>query len=229
VGYSIYWGKYETDVIEKCYSVFHLLCGQLLMGFALAAFARMLIGSKANWYLEALQLRDLEEKRSNQTKVENLLDNINHYMNKVKPAFFFSLWLTFGVVWSCKTVDWSVMNGFYFAVTSMSTAGIWPLPQDATDEMLFIAAVFTCTGAPMMMITFGIFAQIVYELSSTNALLQELNRPLTYLELEFMQFEVIEDADGYIDASEFTLLMLVRLKALNPELISTIIERLDII
>lgn len=120
---------------------------------------------------------------------------------------------------------WSFPNGLYYAVTCMSTGGLWGLPDDASDDALLVTALFTAIGAPVMMITFGTIAQVVNSLSSSSALNQELARPMTALELEFMQFEVIEDTDGFIDASEFTLLMLVRLKALNPELISTIIQR----
>jgi hypothetical protein len=225
VGYAVYWDTYDSDAIEKTFSVIHLIAGQLFFSFALAAFARMLIGSKANWYLEALHLRDLETKRLNQSMWDNFYDSVIFYFKKGKAIFFFLLWLMFGVLWSTLAVGWTLENGLYFSVTCMSTGGIWNLPDDASDQMLFVTALFTCTGAPIMMITFGTLAQLVNTLTSSSALTQELSRPMTYLELEFMQFEVIEDTDGYIDASEFTLLMLVRLKALNPELISTIIER----
>jgi hypothetical protein len=225
VGYAVYWDTFDTDSIEKSFSVFHLIAGQLFLSFALAAFARMLIGSKASWYLEALHLRDLETKRQNQSALDNFLDSVLFYANKVKAVFFFLLFLVFGVAYSCSIVHWSFQQGLYFAVTCMSTGGIWSLPDDATDEELFVTALFTAMGAPVMMITFGTLAQLVNSLSSSSALQQELGRPMTFLELEFMQFEVIEDTDGFIDASEFTLLMLVRLKALNPELISTIIQR----
>ena len=225
VGYAVYWDTFDSDPVEKVFSVCHLIAGQLFFSFALAAFARMLIGSKSKWYLEAMHLRDLETRRCNQSAMDNFYDNIIYYAQMLKVAFFFLLFLFFGVAWSCWSIGWSFQSGLYFAITCMSTGGIWSLPDDATDTQMFITALFTCTGAPIMMIAFGTLAQFVNSLSSSNALVQELARPMTFLELEFMQFEVIEDTDGYVDASEYTLLMLVRLKALNPELISTIIQR----
>lgn len=170
-------------------------------------------------------MRDLDTKRLNQTALDNFYDAVLFNCKKVKGFFYFLMFLSFGVLFSCLSSHWSFQQGLYYAVTCMSTGGLWGLPDDATDAQLFVTALFTAVGAPVMMLTFGTLAQVVNSLSSSSALHRELARPMTFLELEFMQFEVIEDTDGFIDASEFTLLMLVRLKALNPELISTIIQR----
>ena len=182
-------------------------------------------GNKANWYLEALHIGELDIRRMNQSALDNFYDSVLFYIKKVKGAFYFLLFVSFGVLFSCLTTGWSFQNGLYYAITSMSTGGLWALPDDATDDELFVTALFTAVGAPIMMLTFGTLARAVNSLSSSNALNRELARPMTFLELQFMQFEVIEDTDGFIDSSEYTLLMLVRLKALNPELISTIIQR----
>ena len=207
-------------------SVCHLIVGQAFFSFALAALARSLIvGSKVNWYLEALQLRELKVKRSTQSSLKNICDSLLFYIVKLKAIIWFLLFLSFGITFSCLSMRWSFEDGLYFAVTCMSTGGIWSLPNSASDNELFITAIFTGIGAPIMLYTFGTLAQVVNSHSKSSTLQQELHKPMTYLELEFMQFEVIEDGSGYINASEFTLLMLVRMKALKPELISTIIHR----
>ena len=39
------------DGLEKFFTVFHIVAGQFLMSFAMAAFARHLIASKDVWYV----------------------------------------------------------------------------------------------------------------------------------------------------------------------------------
>ena len=46
MGYAVYWDTFDTDAVERCFSVLHLLAGQLFLSFALATFARMLIGKQ---------------------------------------------------------------------------------------------------------------------------------------------------------------------------------------
>ena len=78
-----------------------------------------------------------------------------------------------------------------------------------------------------MAIAFGIFAHRLSKVGSGHLLAPELNRQISLEELDMMHTVGIEDGDGYIDRCEYIILMLVRLKALRPELISTITDRFN--
>lgn len=49
VGYSVFWTSWNMDQIEKLFTVCHLVTGQILNSFAMAAFARHLLAAKDLW------------------------------------------------------------------------------------------------------------------------------------------------------------------------------------
>jgi Ca2+-binding EF-hand superfamily protein len=54
---------------------------------------------------------------------------------------------------------------------------------------------------------------------------EQMKARVTDEELDTMKACGMENGDGFIDASEFVILILVRIHAVNPELISVIEER----
>jgi hypothetical protein len=230
VGYAVYWTDEESDDIEKAFSICHIILGQVVASFALAAFARGLSNTHNKWYatesakVEVSRARraTLERVRSFGSKraaagdekdgasISFMTTLLNFLSTKAKQFYthhrvhvFFLLYLVFGVVWSSFAVGWPIVEGLYFAIT--------------------------CTGAPIMCLSGGVFAHWLSSLGKGNHCQRIINAPVTVEELHMMNQLDIDDGDGFIDELEFIILMLVRLKAIRPELIATIIARFRVL
>lgn len=56
------------------------------------------------------------------------------HKNKFIPVAAWLGWLIWGAVWAREEVGWSVAETLYFAVSSLSTGGLWGLPTDSDDN-----------------------------------------------------------------------------------------------
>ena len=260
VGYAIYWSQEESDAVEKAFSVLHIVVGQIMTSFALAAFAKGLTNSTKEWYSSeiarnnasrvwpskssdlAMPLSTKEEEDINPAAskditglvpvkafampfLKNSIRKISAVYFQHKVHFFAILWLTFGIVWSVVSVGWSVIDGIYFSVTSLSTGGIWSIPKESSDYEYFIVAIFTCTGAPILCLSCGVFAHWISTLGESSHIRKTIEAPITIDEHHTMIRLDIDDGDGFIDQTEFIILVLIRMKAIRPELIAAIRAR----
>ena len=78
-----------------------------------------------------------------------------------------------------------------------------------------------------MAVTFGMMAHALMSLGEAAELSSKVNSFLTEEELDMANRIGIDDSDGYLDCSEYIILMLVRIGALRPELLQVIKHRFD--
>jgi hypothetical protein len=137
----------------------------------------------------------------------------------------FGLWLTFGVMWSVANIRWAVVQGFYFAITSMSTSGIRSIPDDSPDSFFCVVGLFTCTGAPIMLLAFGSLAHAIADIGQAKAISNQIQSPISQDEVLMMYQLGVEDGDGYIDRCEYIILQIIRLQAMRIDLMDVIADR----
>ena len=138
VGYSIGWGyPIEKDYACMWYSVFNVLIGATLLSFALREFAESVVAQSKSWYEKALY-----ESTMNDQSVpwyEKVWQYCLANKKKLQSIIVFVAWVCSMTFWACRTFDnWLIVDGLYFAVSSLSTGGLWAIPQDATDESYVI-------------------------------------------------------------------------------------------
>jgi hypothetical protein len=251
VGYAIYWSEEESDGVEKAFSICHIIVGQIMASFALAAFGKALTNRRKKWYSmenakeEASSVRFHMQREGSTVSLEwetgngdgqdspsviqgcvNLLSiKIYYLFSQHKVHIFLFLYLLFGTLWSTWRMGWPLVEGIYFAVTALSTGGHWSIPQDSEDYEYFIVAIYACTGTPIMCLSGGVFAFWLSKLDKASHLQKIIEAPLSLEELEMMNELEIDDGDGFIDESEYVILILVRLKAIRLELIPAILAR----
>lgn len=243
VGHSLFWAEPNYDSISKAFSVFHLLVGAILISCSLSIIARHVVESKKLWYVEAIRKQAILEA----LETEEIWDDVVALAQYWGPKFFipvmFLAWETLGVLWSCFFVKWSFADAVYFVASGLTGGGMWLIPESSPSWFFFFTGVYVTFGAPIMAIVcvppldpslsypsllqaLGQFADILINLMTPNYDLEEqMKARVTDEELEIMKACGIEDGDGFIDASEFVILILVRIHAVNPELISVIEER----
>lgn len=149
------------------------------------------------------------------------------YGPRLKIHIIFLLWVFIGVLWSCLAIEWPVIEGVYFAVSSLTTGGLWPIPEDSPAWHYAFTAFYLVGGVPIMAISLGMIANSVSNIGGSRLLEQKISARITDEEIDMMESFGIVDDDGSIDAKEFAILTLVRIGALQPSLICMIHERFE--
>ena len=229
VGYSIYWTADERDSVEKAFSVVHLLIGQVFMSVLMAVVASNLIITKSVWYGEKQLQEQLKLQRLNDSTPQLMLHYIQYFISKYKVSVLFFVWLALGATWSCLTVRWPVIQGVYFAITSLSMGGIWSIPENSEDSSFFFVAIYTAIGAPILLLNASIIAEYIAHLGNSYLVENVVYRAVNQKEIEYMQRVGMEDGSGQLDEQEYVLLTLIRLRALPHEIVSTIVEMFNIL
>lgn len=129
VGYSIGWGyPIEIDEAVQWFSTMYVLTGASAVAAALGYFAQSMIQSSKNWYTDAI----IEEELNSNS---NLLQKVYHFLqlrtDAIKLVVLWFLWIAALVIFSMVNVKWTFTNAVFFAVSSLSTAGLFPIPNDS--------------------------------------------------------------------------------------------------
>ena len=80
-----------------------------------------------------------------------------------------------------------------------------------------------------MALAIGTLADLVANSRSEMQLEEKMNSRVTDEELQLMTDCGIENGDGFIDVAEFVILILLRLRAVSPDLIGVIEDRFTVL
>jgi hypothetical protein len=73
----------------------------------------------------------------------------------------------------------------------------------------------------------GVLAHQISHSNSTQLQVEKVNAHLCLEEIEMMKWYGIEDGSGAVDSKEYVILILVRIGAISPEIISVLHDRFD--
>eukprot|EP00603_Paraphysomonas_imperforata_P000212 CAMPEP_0114421914 /NCGR_PEP_ID=MMETSP0103-20121206/5333_1 /TAXON_ID=37642 ORGANISM="Paraphysomonas imperforata, Strain PA2" /NCGR_SAMPLE_ID=MMETSP0103 /ASSEMBLY_ACC=CAM_ASM_000201 /LENGTH=1036 /DNA_ID=CAMNT_0001590469 /DNA_START=406 /DNA_END=3516 /DNA_ORIENTATION=- len=227
IGYGIFWNEQtSTNAYSTMFTCFHYFVGVLSVSFALAVFARSLNLSKKHWYADAKLLRAMRKASLASGRRKDILVYVEYYWPKVYMHFFLLVWVLLGIVWGVSSVQWSVLDAWLFAMTAMAKGGLVSLPSSGVHEWDYIFySLYIVVGAPLMAVSCGTAANAISNYGRAQQKEKDLSAPMTEDELVMLNHLGIEDNDGFIDNAEFTLLLLVRIGALNPDLIGVLHDR----
>jgi hypothetical protein len=117
------------------------------------------------------------------------------------------------------------MEAWTFCMSAMSTGGFIEIPHHAATWNLAFVSLYIVVGAPLMAVSCGMVAHLVSNVGLSAELERKLIAPVTEKEIALISILGVEDGDGYIDAAEFTILILMRVEALSPQLIGALFHR----
>lgn len=225
VGYGIFWVAIDPGVFANTYIRLHFVIGVAAIGGMMAVFARSLADSKSRWYVEAMKKQALQAAGETEGYTDDIVAFALYYWPKMQVHVFFALWAIVGIVVTTSSIGWSVLDGMYFSLASMTTGGLHALPDDSPEWCYLFTALYILVGVPVMAVSFGLMANAVTNAGGSAALADKISARITNDELDLMKSFGIEDGDGAIDNKEYVILILVRIGALAPDLIRVINSR----
>lgn len=226
VGYSIGWG-YPADPSNssKIFSIFYVLMGSSAISAALGMFAAKMVADNDSWYEDAIQLAEFNHKLATATTSQKIYAWCEYNIDLLKPIALWFLWVVFAVTWSMVHVKWSFVDALYFAITSMSTGGLWAIPPGSSDGMYGIVGVFAATGCPLMALAMATVASFFIGGEDPEETTRKILQPVTMEEINMMGDFGLENGDGEVDMGEYIILCMVRIGAVTPTLVDEIITR----
>ncbi|CAB9509107.1 expressed unknown protein [Seminavis robusta] len=228
IGYSIGFG-YPSEATVGNYIYFsslYVLLGASFVGVALSFFAEKITKNSESWFTTMQHEKTIEEAilssdRSYQGKLQAW---IFHNKSALKAV---SVWLGFIIVmiiYSMVAVKWSFGEAQYFAVSTLSTGGHWPIPNDSPTWLFGLTAAFTMIGVPIMAVACAEVAQVLVSQGQWDEAKAAIDTVVTKQELEFLQELGLDNFDGEVDKAMFIILCMVRMGT-DPGLIKYITQR----
>lgn len=91
------------------------------------------------------------------------------------------------ISYSMMEVGWSFTEAQYFAIGTLSTGGLWRIPDDSSTWMFGVTAVFAMLGVPIMAVAMAQVARGLTEKGDLEATKATVNEPVTAEELIMLQ------------------------------------------
>lgn len=223
VGYSIGWGNLtdQTD-LSKCFSIVYLLIGAVFLSNCIVLLVEKTIRESDN-YLENKIVADHIRSSS---KLKGIVLDIYVFivLNNPKLLMIYTcfIYVMFGAFWSCVAIKWSMVDGVYFAVSSLSTGGLLGVPHTSNDHVWATVGIFAALGVPIMAMAVGNVASLMFEAKKQQEQL-EIGEGEDALRLSKAESQLlfILNADASatvrtpIDSNKFLLMQLVRSKRVS--------------
>ena len=152
---------------------------------------------------------------------------ISHNWVKVRIVGLWLLFCLFGTLLMVCQYGWTFWAGLYFAISSMSTGGLKPIPIDAEDADYFVVGLFSALGVPLMGLAMGVIGSSFIGHDTMEDVEAVLNEPISKVELDTMKAIHGIGFNRKINKHEFILLSSVRLGYLSPEAIGHMCTKYD--
>lgn len=226
IGYSIGWGVFHDKSTPcKVFSIIYILIGATFVTRWISYLIERSV-SESNSSHEKYRVRQHIRSTSKLTGV--VLDIYVYLVVNYSRLFMIYVWCVyvfFGTSWSCAVIRWPFIDGLYYAVSSMSTAGAWGVPHDSPDYVFAVTGLFTAFGAPIMGIALGDVASLILESRLREPEYSE-NTVLDVSENEAKLIKVLrkEDSSNGITQNEFILLCLLREERISIDEMKSICE-----
>jgi len=137
----------------------------------------------------------------------------------------FFLWLVVGVMWSRAVFDWQLSKALYFSLSTLTSAGLYSIPETSTDFQFFFVGLYAATGIPVTMLAIGNLVTFLIEEAGRRKISSYLRRKITDAEFEVLRSESVDPASGQLDISKFLLLVFVRQRVVDVRLIDVVLDR----
>lgn len=166
----------------------YVLIGASFVATALGFFAQNIVNARNSWY-EAEVL-----KKAYETAVrENKYDIVGRFklwvmyeFDNLKGILVWCGFVFVGTAFAWNYNEWTFINALYFAISSMSTGGLYSLPADSPNWYYGMTGVFAATGVPIMAVAMGTLASLFIDLGDIEDTLKTIKAPVTQKEVNML-------------------------------------------
>ena len=228
VGYNVGWSTptMEEDENSKIFSIFYLTSGAIGLAVTVVHIAGIFFRSKDKWY--TIYLKTTTALRNELSTWEYIQFWYEQHQFSINMSILLVVFIVFGVVFTCIVIGWDVVDGVYFTLASLCSAGLDSLPDDSTPEWVYgVIGAYAAIGIIIQMIVVFYLAGAYLQSYHHKRAEKAINEKLSEEELRALREMGLEDEATVIDRHEFLLLMIVRLRLIDTEMIAHINQRFD--
>mmetsp|Transcript_57404 Transcript_57404/g.171224 ORF Transcript_57404/g.171224 Transcript_57404/m.171224 type:complete len:383 (-) Transcript_57404:192-1340(-) len=224
IGYSIGYGfPREPKAQNWWFSSAYVVVGASFVGVALGFFADKIVEDSAEWFSRVMEKEQYEADTAPDKPFHTRLRAmVRGNKTLLRPIGLWLCWVAVMIAYSMIAVKWPFSAAQYFAISTCSTGGHMPIPDESPQWLFGVTGVFAAIGVPLMgvaMASLGsLFMDRQDDLGETQKMIQE---DVTAEELLDLQRYGLEDGDGEIDKAEYVILCMVRLGT-DPRLVQFI-------
>jgi len=149
------------------------------------------------------------------------------HRNFVVTAFAFFAWIATGTIFSVVADENNFITGLYFAVSTLSTAGMVSVKTVESQAHVVFTALFALLGVPLYCTFLGMFANILVDRYNNKQVEKTLRSKLTTSEKEFLEHLSCQDHKQEVDLAEFVEFQILRLGLADRSLLKDIRKQFE--
>lgn len=226
IGYSIGYG-YPREPLEQnwWFSSFYVILGASFVGVALGFFADKIVEDSQDWFMHMMAKQQYEIDISPEKPLPiRVRAFVRHNWTLVRSILLWLVWVGIMILYSMVSVKWPFSAAQYFAISTCSTGGHMPIPDDSPKWLFGVTGFFAAIGVPLMGVAMASLGSLLMEKrDDLDDMKKTIEADVTAEELLDLQRFGLEDGDGEIDKAEFIILCMVRLGT-DPRLVQFISE-----
>eukprot|EP00566_Odontella_aurita_P013769 CAMPEP_0113546324 /NCGR_PEP_ID=MMETSP0015_2-20120614/11742_1 /TAXON_ID=2838 /ORGANISM="Odontella" /LENGTH=445 /DNA_ID=CAMNT_0000446765 /DNA_START=353 /DNA_END=1690 /DNA_ORIENTATION=- /assembly_acc=CAM_ASM_000160 len=224
IGYSIGYG-YPREPMEQnwWFSSAYVVLGASFVGVALGFFADKIVEDSQDWFTHMMEKQQYEiDTASDKPLRIRMRAHIKANWTLIRSILLWLAWITIMITYSMASVKWPFSAAQYFAISTCSTGGHMPIPDDSPLWLFGLTGIFAAIGVPLMGVAMASLGSLLMEKrDDLDDLKKIIEADVTAEELLDLQRFGLEDGDGEIDKAEFIILCMVRLGT-DPRLVQFI-------
>lgn len=133
-------------------------------------------------------------------------------------------WVVLGVVYVCVAEGASFVSGLYFAVTSLSTAGLYAVTSRADGSVYWFTGIYCLIGVPLYAITLGSYANLLVEQYNKEQLLETIHKRMGGAEMAFLEHLVKSEHKDEVSFADYVEIQLLRLGKVDRDFLRQLRE-----
>ena len=204
-----------------------LQTGAGFVAVALAFFAEKVGEDHNNWFTTLMQHKaydDTMKSSKNRLQIWTLV--CIKYEPQIRALAAWFVWIGIMIVYSIYGYGWSYVQAQYFAISTLSTGGLWGLKPDAPQWMFGLTGFMAALGVPVMAVALAQLAMLRIDRGDLEVTKQTIMEEVTGEELLMLRKLGLENSDGVIKNAEYIILCTVRMGQ-DPHLIELIVNEFN--
>jgi len=142
---------------------------------------------------------------------------INANANTGRIYLVFLVWILIGIIFGIAAEKWSFIQSLYFAVSTLSTAGLQGVTQTDDGWHVLFAAVYALIGVPLYGMCLGSFGGLLVDRYNEARFEEKANAKIHKAEIQLVDHLLGETTDDAIDMSTYITLQLLKTGSIDRD------------